>query len=158
MRNLSIRAVAVALALAGGVATAQEYPTKPIRFMVPFPPGTATDALARAIGPKLNEMWGQQVIVENRPGAGSVVGTSLVAQAPADGYTLLMVSASHAINATLYSKLPFDPVKDFSGVTPVALIPNILIVHPSLPVKNVKELIAMAKARPGVLNYTSAGI
>ena len=148
----------VLAALFAASTPAQEYPAKAIRFLVPFPPGTATDALARAIGPKLNEMWGQPVVVENRPGAGSVVGTSLVAQGPADGYTMLVVSASHAINATLYSKLPFDPVKDFSGVTPVALIPNILIVHPSLPVKNVKELIAMAKSRPGVLNYTSAGI
>src|SRR5215210_1902169 len=111
MKHRSIGAIAAALALAASVASAQEYPTKPIRFMVPFPPGTATDALARAIGPKLNEMWGQPVIVENRPGAGSVVGTSVVANAPADGYMLLMVSASHAINATLYSKLPFDPVK-----------------------------------------------
>jgi tripartite-type tricarboxylate transporter receptor subunit TctC len=153
-----IAAVVAVLALTTGVAGAQEYPAKVVRFLVPFPPGTATDALARAIGPKLNEMWGQPVIVENRPGAGSVVGTSVVANAPADGYTLLMVSASHAINATLYSKLPFDPVKDFVGVTPVALIPNVLIVHPSLPVKSVKDLIALAKAKPGVLNYTSAGI
>lgn len=151
-------AIAAALALTATAAIAQEYPAKAIRFLVPFPPGTATDALARAIGPKLNEMWGQPVIVENRPGAGSVVGTQVVSNAPADGYTLLMVSASHAINATLYSKLPFDPVKDFAGVTPVALIPNILIVHPSLPVKSVKDVIALAKAKPGVLNYTSAGI
>jgi tripartite-type tricarboxylate transporter receptor subunit TctC len=151
-------AFAATFALGAGIAGAQEYPAKVIRFLVPFPPGTATDALARAIGPKLNEMWGQPVVVENRPGAGSVVGTSVVANAPADGYTLLMVSASHAINATLYSKLPFDPVKDFAGVTPIALIPNILIVHPSLPVKSVKDLVAMAKAKPGVLNYTSAGI
>ena len=150
--------VAAALALGTGLAGAQEFPAKLVRFLVPFPPGTATDALARAMGPKLNEMWGQPVIVENRPGAGGVVGTGVVANAPADGYTLLVVSASHAINATLYSKLPFDPVKDFTGVTPVALIPNILIVHPSLPARNVKELVALAKAKPGVLNYTSAGI
>jgi tripartite-type tricarboxylate transporter receptor subunit TctC len=106
----------------------------------------------------MTEMWGQQVIVENRPGAGSVVGTSVAAKAPADGHTLLVVSASHAINATLYAKLPFDPVKDFSGITPLALIPNILIVHPSLPVKSVKELVALARAKPGTFNYTSAGI
>ena len=158
MRFRFVSVIAAVLALSAGAAAAQEYPAKLIRFMVPFPPGTATDALARAIGPKLNEMWGQPVVIENRPGAGSVVGTSVVANAPADGYTLLMVSASHAINATLYSKLPFDPVKDFAGVTPVALIPNVLIVHPSLPVKSVKDLIALAKAKPGVLNYTSAGI
>ena len=158
MQRRCISVLAAAFALAATAAAAQEYPSKPIRFMVPFPPGTATDALARAIGPKLNEMWGQPVVVENRPGAGSVVGTQVVSNAPADGYTILMVSASHAINATLYSKLPFDPVKDFAGVTPVALIPNILIVHPSLPVKSVKDFIALAKQKPGVLNYTSAGI
>lgn len=158
-RNLtaSLAAAACAAALAGA-AHAQDYPVKPIRIIVPFGAGSATDALARIIGPKMTEMWGQPVIIENRPGAGSVVGTAVAAKAPADGHTLLVVSASHAINATLYSKLPFDPVKDFSGITPLALIPNILIVHPSLPVKNVKELVALAKARPGGLNYTSAGI
>ena len=148
-----------ALALCGvAVAHAQEYPVKPIRIIVPFGAGSATDALARTIGPKLTEMWGQQVLVENRPGAGSVVGTQVAAKSPPDGYTLLLVSASHAINATLYSKLPFDPVKDFSGITPLALIPNILIVHPSLPARNVKELVALARAKPGTFNYTSAGI
>lgn len=145
-------------ALFSAASAAQEFPVKPIRFIVPFGPGSATDALARVIGQKMTEMWGQQVIVENRPGAGSVVGTGVAAKSPADGHTLLMVSASHAINATLYAKLPFDPVKDFAGVTPVALIPNILIVHPTLPVKNVKDLVALAKSKPGEFNYTSAGI
>ena len=149
---------AAAFALAAGLASAQDYPVKPIRIIVPFGAGSATDALARVIGPKLTEMWGQQVIVENRPGSGSVVGTSVVARAPADGYTLLVVSASHAINATLYPKLPFDPVKDFAGITPLALIPNILIVHPSLTAKNVKELVALAKSKPGTFNFTSAGV
>ena len=150
---------AAGFALMGeAAAQAQDYPVKPIRIIVPFGAGSATDALARVIGPKMTEMWGQQVIVENRPGAGSVVGTGVAAKAPPDGYTLLVVSASHAINATLYTKLPFDPVKDFSGITPLALIPNILIVHPSLPVKNVKELVALAKKNPGTFNYTSAGI
>jgi tripartite-type tricarboxylate transporter receptor subunit TctC len=153
------RIAAAALAVGSSAAAyAQEYPSKPIRIIVPFGAGSATDALARTIGPKLTEMWGQQVIVENRPGAGSVVGTAVAAKAPPDGHTLLVVSASHAINATLYSKLPFDPVKDFSGITPLALIPNILIVHPSLPAKSVKELVALAKAKPGTFNYTSAGI
>src|SRR5688572_18675951 len=157
--NVVVRSIAVALALGAPAAvSAQEYPVKPIRIIVPFGAGSATDALARTIGPKMTEMWGQQVIVENRPGAGSVVGTSVAAKAPADGYTLVVVSASHAINATLYSKLPFDPVKDFAGITPLALIPNILIVHPSLPAKNVKELVALAKAKPGTFNFTSAGI
>ena len=156
--NLVWLSIAGVLALGAGPAGAQEFPTKPMRFVVPFGPGSATDALARVIGQKMTEMWGQQVIVENRPGAGSVVGTAVAAKSPPDGHTLLMVSASHAINATLYAKLPFDPVKDFSGVTPVALIPNILIVHPSLPAKSVKELVALAKAKPGQFNYTSAGI
>ncbi len=155
MKHLLIAALAFG---ASALVHAQEYPTKPIRIIVPFGAGSATDALARTIGPKMTEMWGQQVIVENRPGAGSVVGTSVAAKAPADGYTLLVVSASHAINATLYAKLPVDPVKDFAGITPLALIPNILIVHPSLPAKNVKELVAMAKAKPDTFNYTSAGI
>ena len=157
MTRLAIQLMTLALVMAGA-AHAQEYPVKPIRIIVPFGAGSATDALARVIGPKLTEMWGQQVLVENRPGAGSVVGTSVVAKAPPDGYTLLVVSASHAINATLYTKLPFDPVKDFAGITPLALIPNILIVHPSLPAKNVKELVALAKSKPGTFNYTSAGI
>ena len=157
--SLMARIAAAALAVCSSAAVyAQEYPSKPIRIIVPFGAGSATDALARTIGPKLTEMWGQQVIVENRPGAGSVVGTAVAAKAPPDGHTLLVVSASHAINATLYSKLPFDPVKDFSGITPLALIPNILIVHPSLPAKNVKELVALIKAKPGTFNYTSAGI
>jgi tripartite-type tricarboxylate transporter receptor subunit TctC len=155
MKHLLIAALAFG---ASAFAHAQEYPTKPIRIIVPFGAGSATDALARTIGPKMTEMWGQQVIVENRPGAGSVVGTSVAAKAPPDGYTLVVVSASHAINATLYSKLPFDPVKDFAGITPLALIPNILIVHPSLPARNVKELVAMAKAKPGTFNFTSAGV
>src|SRR5687767_3875843 len=150
-------AAGVALGFSAAVA-AQDYPVKPVRIIVPFGAGSATDALARTYGPKMTEMWGQQVLVENRPGAGSVVGTSVVAKAPPDGYTLLVVSASHAINATLYTKLPFDPVKDFAGITPLALIPNILIVHPSLPVRSVKELVALAKSKPGTFNYTSAGV
>ena len=156
---MKMRSAAIALALAiPCVVGAQDFPSKPVRFIVPFAAGSATDALARIIGQKMTETWGPQVIVENRPGAGSVVGTSVAAKSPADGYTLLMVSASHAINATLYAKLPFDPIKDFAGVTPVALIPNILILHPSVPAKNVRELVALAKARPGALNFASAGV
>src|SRR3954463_11492476 len=150
----TVAVLIVAGVLTAGPALAQEVPAKPIRILVPFAPGSATDAFARILGPKMNEMWGQPVVVENRPGAGSVVGTAIAAKAPADGYTLLVVSASHAINATLYAKLPFDPIKDFTGVTPVALVPNVLIVHPSMPVKTVKDLVALAKAKPGALNYT----
>jgi tripartite-type tricarboxylate transporter receptor subunit TctC len=160
MKPLFIAGTACAVLgfLASGSVPAQEYPSKPIRFIVPFAPGSATDALARILGQKMTEMWGQPVLVENRPGAGSVVGTGVVAKSAPDGHTLLMVSASHAINATLYSKLPFDPIKDFAGVTPVALIPNVLIVHPALPARSVKDLVALAKAKPGTLNFASAGV
>ncbi|MGH8701496.1 MAG: Bug family tripartite tricarboxylate transporter substrate binding protein [Burkholderiales bacterium] len=136
---------------------AQDFPSKPIRFIVPFGAGSATDTLARVIGAKLSDAWGQPVIIENRPGSGSVVGTGVAAKAAPDGHTLLMVSSSHATNATLFTNLPFDPVKDFAGVTPVALIPNVLIVHPDVPARNVTELVALAKSKPGALNYGTAG-
>jgi tripartite-type tricarboxylate transporter receptor subunit TctC len=137
---------------------APKFPDRPVRFIVPFTPGSATDSLARTLSQKLSETWGEQVVVDNRAGAGSVVGTGIAAKAAPDGYTLLMVSASHAVNATLYSKLPFDPVKDFSGVTLAASIPNVLTVGTHVQAKNVQELIALAKASPGKLNYGSAGI
>ena len=144
-----------------GAADAQNAPTfpaRPVRFIVPFTPGSATDALARTLSQKLSETWGEQVVVDNRAGAGSVVGTGIAAKSAADGYTLLMVSASHAVNATLYAKLPFDPAKDFAGVTLVASIPNVLVVGTHVQAKNVQELIALAKSQPGKLNFGSAGI
>jgi tripartite-type tricarboxylate transporter receptor subunit TctC len=153
--------IVAALCCASGTTLAQTapaFPSRPVRFIVPFTPGTATDSLARTLGQKLSELWGQQVVVDNRAGAGSVVGTSIAAKSAPDGYTLLMVSASHAVNATLYSKLPFDPAKDFAGVTLVASIPNVLVVGTHVQAKNVQELIAFAKAQPGKLNYGSAGI
>jgi tripartite-type tricarboxylate transporter receptor subunit TctC len=153
--------IAVTSAFAAGGASAQTapaFPTHPVRFIVPFTPGSATDALARTLSQKLSETWGEQVVVDNRAGAGSVVGTGIAAKAAADGYTLLMVSASHAVNATLYTKLPFDPAKDFAGVTLVASIPNVLVVGTHVQAKNVQELIALAKAQPGKLNFGSAGI
>src|SRR5882724_1137726 len=139
-------------------AWAQAYPSKPIRIVVPFPAGGATDILARAVAQKLTEAWGQPVIVDNRPGAGGNIGSELVARAAPDGYTLEMGTVgTHAINASLYSKMPYDHVKDFAPVILVAGVPNVLVVNPGLPVNSVAELIAYAKANPGKLNFASSG-
>jgi tripartite-type tricarboxylate transporter receptor subunit TctC len=142
--------------MAGGAA-AQGYPTKSIRMWVGFPPGGGSDTLARLLGNALPEKLGQQVLVDNRPGANTIVATEYVKNQPADGYTLLFVSASFAINPSLY-KLPYDPDKDFAPVTIVAIVPLLLITPKSLPVKDVKELIALAKARPGKMDYASFGV
>ena len=142
-------------ALAQGAAT---YPNKPIRLVVPFTPGGSTDILARAIGQKLTEAWGQPVVIDNVPGAGGAIGADKVAKAPADGYTLLMGHiGTLAVNPSLYPNLPYDPVKSFAPVAWVARVPNVLVVNASLPAKNVKELVALAKAKPGQLNYGSGG-
>ena len=142
--------------LTGGVA-AQEFPTRPIRILVAYTPAGATDILARAVGQKMSDAWGQPVIVDNRPGAAGNIGTELAAKAPADGYTLLMATAgTHGINPGLYRKLNWDP-KDFTAVSLVAMVPNILVVNNALPVKTVKELVAYAKANPGKLSYGSPG-
>jgi tripartite-type tricarboxylate transporter receptor subunit TctC len=133
------------------------YPQKPIRLVAPFAPGGGTDILARLIGQKASEMLGQQIIVDNRGGAGGTIGTEIAAKAPPDGYTLILVSASHAINPGLYPKLPYDSVSDFAPITQIATSPGILVVNPSLPVKSVKDLIALARAKPGQVNYASAG-
>jgi tripartite-type tricarboxylate transporter receptor subunit TctC len=137
-------------------AAAQAFPNKPLRIVVPLSAGAA-DTLSRTIGAKLTERWGQPVVVENRPGAGTTIGTDLVAKAPADGYTLLMATFSHAVNATFYRKLPFDVLKDFAAVTLVASAPNVLEVNPAVPAKSVGELIALAKKQPGKLHFASAG-
>jgi len=148
--------LALAQTLACEGAGAQSYPSKPIRLVVPYPPGGPLDIMARAIGQKLTEAWSQPVVVDNRAGAGGNIGADLVAKSPADGYTLLMGAvATHAINPTLYGKVPYDPVKDFAPVALVAQVPNILVVNPALPVKSVKELIELARARPGYLNFGS---
>ena len=148
----------VALAALPGVAAAQAFPSKQIRIVVPFPPGGATDILARAVAQDLQKAYGQTTLVENRPGAGGNLGADLVAKSPGDGYTLLMGTVgTHGINVALYSKMPYDAVKDFAPVTLVALVPNILVVHPSVPVKTVRELIELAKKEPGKLNYASSG-
>src|SRR5215212_3767627 len=138
---------------------AQDYPSKPLRFIAPNLPGGPTDILARLIGQKLQESMGQPVIIENRAGAGGNIGTELAAKAAPDGYTLVTGNnATFGANISLYKRLGFDPVKDFAPVIFVATQPNILVVHPSLPVKSVKELIALAKARPGQLNYSGSGV
>lgn len=138
-------------------AGAQGYPAKPVRFVSPYPPGGANDILARIISPKLGEYLGQQIVVENRGGATGNIGAELVAKAPPDGYTILMGQASNlTINVSLM-KMPYDPVKDLAPVTLVATTPNLLVVHPSLPVKTVKDLVVLAKAKPGSINYASSG-
>ena len=137
-------------------AHAQNYPVKAIRFVVPFPPGGPLDISARAIGLKLTEAWKQPVIIDNRPGAGGNIGADNVAKSAPDGYTLLMGAVStHAINPNLYSKMPYDALRDFAPITLVTTVPNVLVVHPSVPAKNVRELIALARARPGQLNFAS---
>lgn len=151
--------VYVASAFAAGHSQAQQaYPTKPIRMICPFPPGGTTDVVARLVAQKLTEAWGQQVVVDNRPGAGGIIGTEIVAKAAPDGYTVLLGSiTTHAVNPALYKKLNFDPVKDFAPVSLVVSSPQLLAVHPSVAAKSVKESIALAKAKPGQLNYASAG-
>ncbi len=146
-------------ALAQGKGAAGDYPARPIRLVVPFPPGGATDILARVTGRRLTEVWGQNVIIDNRPGAGGTLGSTIVARASADGYTLIMgTNASHAIAPSLYTNLAYDPLKDFAPITLVAVVPQVVVVHPSVAAKNVKELIALAKDKPGALSYGSAGL
>ena len=139
-------------------APAANYPNKQIRMIVPFAAGGPTDAIARAVGQKLTEAWNQPVVIDNRPGAGGNIGTELAAKAPADGYTLFIGTVANAINQSLFPKLPFDFLRDFTPVTQNYVTGLILAVHPSLPVKSVKELIALAKARPGELSYSSSGV
>jgi tripartite-type tricarboxylate transporter receptor subunit TctC len=146
-----------ALAATAWGAQAQAYPVKPVRMIVPFAPGGNTDIIARIVAPGMSKALGQQIVIENRGGAGSMIGTAIAAKSPPDGYTILMVSAAHVINPAMVKKLPFDPVKSFVAISKVADVPAALVVHPSLPVKSVKELVALAKARPGELNYGSAG-
>jgi tripartite-type tricarboxylate transporter receptor subunit TctC len=134
-----------------------EYPTKPIKIVVPYPPGGFNDTLARTLADKMHGAWGQTVLVENRPGGGTTIGTNLVARAPADGHTLLIVSFAFAVNPTLYRTLPYDTVSDFAPVALAAGTPNLLVVNPKLPIRSVEELIALAKSKPAGLNYASAG-
>lgn len=156
-RCLVLAAAVFAVVAGGGLANAQTYPVKPVRLIVPFAPGGATDILARLIGQKLAEAWGQQVVVENRPGGGTVIGTDLVAKSQPDGYTLLMVSTSTVTAPTLLPKLPYDTLRDLAPVIQLVASPNVLAVHPSLPAKSVRELIALARARPNQVAFGSGG-
>jgi len=146
------------LGLAAATASAQPYPTRPIRMMVPFPAGGGSDTMGRIVGGKLAERLGQQIVVENRPGAAGSIGADIAARAPADGYTILLGSTSELVQyPNVNPKVPYDPLRDFAPIGMVGTIPMVLVVHPSLPVKNVKELVALAKARPGEINFGSAG-
>ena len=159
MRANPVLATLLALLLLSAIpeAAAQAYPGRPVRVVVPFPPGGGTDIISRTVAQKLSEAWGQPVVVDNRSGANGLIGTELAARAKPDGYTLLVVIATHAINPSLYRKLPYDTAKDFAPVTLMAQYPYILTIHPALPARTVKELIALAKVRPGQLSYASSG-
>jgi len=155
--TLSLLAAALPLSAAAQPA-ASAFPNKPIRMIVPFTPGGSTDILGRTIGQQLTQAWGQAVVIDNVPGAGGSIGADKVAKAPADGYTLLMGHiGTLAVTPSLYPRLPYDPIKSFAAVAWVARVPNVLVVHPSLPVKTVQELVAYAKANPGKINYGSGG-
>src|SRR4051812_29875117 len=150
--------IAAASMAQAATTSAPAYPARPVRVIVPQSAGGSTDLAARIVLQRMSESMGQTLVVDNRPGAGSLNGTETVAQAPPDGYTLLAVAASFTINPSLHANLPFDPVRDFAPITQFAALPHILVVHPTLPVKSVKELIALAKAKPGELNYASSGV
>jgi tripartite-type tricarboxylate transporter receptor subunit TctC len=162
MNALSHRLPSMLLLLAGlapwlGAYAADAWPVKPVRWVVPFPAGGPVDLVTRPIAQRLSEVWSQQVVLDFRPGAGSIIGSEIVAKAAPDGYTLLATVAQHAINPAVYPKLPYDTTKDFTAVVQLVRSPFMLVVHPSLPARNVKELIALARARPGQLPYASAG-
>ena len=150
-----LAALAITLALSTS-AFAQGWPNKPIRMVVPYTPGGYTDLMARTVGQKISEALGQPIIFENRPGANAIIGTDVVAKAAPDGYTFGTVIAAHAVNATLNPKLPYDTMKDFTYVSLMSVAPLIMIAQPSLPANNIKELIALAKAKPGELNFASS--
>ena len=155
----ALTATAMAAAAAPGIArTPQNFPTKPVRLIVPFTPGGASDILARRLAPKMSDSWNQQVVVDNRPGAGGTLGAGIVAKATPDGHTLLLHSIAFAMNAALYSKLPYDPLEDFAPVSQIMISTSLLVVAPTLGVKSVKELIALTKQKPGQLNFSSAGV
>jgi tripartite-type tricarboxylate transporter receptor subunit TctC len=154
--RLFLKAAGVLIALTAPLA-AQDYPTKPVRLVIPFPPGGSNDIVGRLVATQLSERLGKQVVVENRGGAGGVVGTEMVSKAAPDGYTLLLISLAHAVNPWLY-KLNYDPIKSFTPVAMLGSGPNVLAVHPDLPVKSAKDLVALAKQKPGELQYASAGV
>ncbi|HWI15161.1 MAG TPA: tripartite tricarboxylate transporter substrate-binding protein, partial [Burkholderiales bacterium] len=160
MRRCAAGLAAAAAAWAFAISPAslaQTYPTKPIRLVAPFAPGGGTDVLARIVGQKLNERWGQAVVVDNRPGAGGNIGADLVAKSAPDGYTLMLGGVPHAISMTLYKKLPYELSRDMIATAPVATFPSMIVVHPAIAAHNVQELLALGKAKPGALNYGSPG-
>ncbi|WP_108469362.1 tripartite tricarboxylate transporter substrate binding protein [Polynucleobacter difficilis] len=150
-------AICLSSALMIGAVQAQSWPTKPIKFIVPYPPGGGTDVIARIVQEPLAKELGQQVIIDNRGGAGGSIGSALAAQSPSDGYTVLFTLSSHTINPSFYPRLPFDTERDFSPVVTIASLPQILVANPNFPAKNVKEVIEMAKAKPGSISYASVG-
>jgi tripartite-type tricarboxylate transporter receptor subunit TctC len=152
------RLLLLAIALFAGAASAQTYPSKAVRIIVPFTPGSATDVMARMVGERLNAAWGQPVVVENKPGAGGTIGIRDTARADPDGYTLVLVSSGHAVNHVLYKDLGYDTLKDLSAVSMLGSLPSVLIVPPTSPANSVKDLIAMLKAKPGQYNYATAGV
>ncbi len=159
MNPFAVAALVMTATLAPYAATyAQSYPHKPIRIIVPFTPGSATDTMARPIADRLAMALGQPITVENRPGAGGTIGIAALAKSAPDGYTLGVVSTGHVVNPVLYATLPYDTLKDFAGVAPLAGLPSVLVVAPALGVRTVKDLVAMAKAKPGALNYATAGV
>ncbi|MEO7726343.1 MAG: tripartite tricarboxylate transporter substrate-binding protein, partial [Burkholderiales bacterium] len=155
--NRSIVLAMLPLLSAAGAVSAQQYPSKPVRVVIPWPPGGSNDVVGRIVLQKVAEYAGQQFIIDNRAGAAGSIGADVVAKAPPDGYTIMVHSTSHVGNAHLYKKLPYDTLRDFTGVALLAAQPGALTIHPSLPVKTVKEFIALAKARPGTINYSSSG-
>src|SRR5688500_785263 len=157
LKRLHIAALLTMAALASAGVHAQAYPTKPIRLIVPFTPGGGVDINARLLAPKLTEYLGQPIIVESRPGAGTNIGNEYVAKSAPDGYTLLINSGAMAINMSLYKNLNYDTLRDFVAISLFSESPNVLVVHPSLPVKTTKEFVALAKAKPGAMNFSSSG-
>jgi tripartite-type tricarboxylate transporter receptor subunit TctC len=149
---------AASLATSDALAAADTFPARPVRFIITFPPGALNDMIGRVLAPRLSEGWGQQVVVDNRPGGGTIIDTEIGARAPADGHTLLLGAISLAINPSVYPKLPYDTLRDLAPVSLIASSPYILVVHPSLPARSVKEFVALAKAKPGTLSYGSTGI
>jgi len=157
--RLPVIVVSLFAAAISSTAFAADYPARPVRMLVPFPPGGGTDILARVVGQRLGEGFGQQVVIDNRPGAGGTLGSKLAVDAPADGYTVLMATTStHSIGPSLYAKRPYDALADFTAITQVATSPNVLLVGAQVPANSVKELVALAKSRPGKLNFGSSGI
>ena len=159
VRHMRVAGLAGVLGVVSCAACAQQdFPTRPIRMIIGVAPGGATDILARSVGGRLAEVFRQQVLVDNRPGANHIIGGELTANAPRDGYTLQMIPEGFVINSSVYAKLPFDPLRDFSPIALVALVPNVLVIHPSIPVRTVKSFVAFARARPGQLSFGSSGV